>query len=140
MFNLKSYPPIERNADGSLIRMNLRQWWAAIRIIREHCCHLQDGCCLLLDDGEEVACPQLHSRSVCCAFFRYILLKEKEAMTLEEALFGSASVRRCALCGKPFIAHGNRAKYCDECKVVAKKKQQADYARRKRSNSRKIEL
>lgn len=140
MFNLKKHPPIERNADGSLIRMNLRQWWAAIRIIREHCCHLQDACCLLLDDDEEVACPQLYSRSVCCTFFRYILLKEKEAMTLEEDLFGSASVRRCALCGKPYIAYGNRAKYCDECKVVAKKKQQADYARRKRSNSRKIEL
>ena len=30
MFNLKAYPPIERNADGSLIRMTLRQSWAAM--------------------------------------------------------------------------------------------------------------
>ena len=140
-FNLKTHPPIERNTDGSLIRMSLQQWWAAKRIIRERCCNLQDeNDCLLLDDGEEANCPQLHSRSVCCTSFRYILLKEKEAMTLEEDLFGSASVRRCVLCGKPYIAHGNRAKYCDECKVVARKKQQADYAKRKRSNSRKIEL
>lgn len=140
MFNLKTYPPIERNADGSLIRLTLRQWWATIRIIRAHCCHLQENNCLLLDDGEEVACPQLRSRSVCCTFFRYVLLKLTEAAALETEIFHHGNVRSCARCGKPFVPGGNRAKYCDECKVVAKKEQQADYARRRRASSRKIEI
>ena len=65
MFNLKAYPPIERNADGSLIRMKLRQWWAAKRIIREHCCNLRDERnCLLLDDGEKTSV-----RSFCHVLF-----------------------------------------------------------------------
>lgn len=141
MFNLKAYPPIERKADGSLIRMKLRQSWAAKRIIREHCCNLRDERnCLLLDDGEEVACPQLRSRSVCCKFFRNVLLKLTEAAGLEAEIFHDDNVRRCARCGKPYIAHGNRAKYCDECKVISKKEQQAEYARRKRVSRRKIEI
>ena len=140
MFNLKAYPPIERNTDGSLIRMKLRQSWAAKRIIREHCCNLQDNNCLLLDVGEEVACPQLRSRSACCTFFRNVLLKLTEAAGLEAEIFHDDNVRRCARCGKPYIAHGNRAKYCDECKVIAKKEQQAEYARRKRASRRKIEI
>ena len=141
MFNPKAYPLIERNVDGSLIRMKLRQSWAAKRIIREYCCNLRDERnCLLLDDGEEIVCPQLLSRSVCCTYFRHVLLKEETALALEEELFGSAAVRRCARCGKPYIAHGNRAKYCDEYKVIAKKEQQAGYARRKRASRRKIEI
>ena len=120
MFNLKAYPPIERNAD---------------------CCNLQDERnCLLLDDGEEVTCPQLRNRSVCCTFFRNVLLKLAEAAGLEAEIFHEDNVRLCARCGKPYIAHGNRAKYCDECKVITKKEQQAEYARRKRARRRKIEI
>ena len=134
-FNLKTHPPIERNADGSLIRMSLQQWWAAKRIIREHCCNLHDeNDCLLLDDGEEVACPQYKSRSVCCAYFRYVLLKEPSAAAMEAELFRGIASRRCERCGKPYVARGNRTKYCDACKVIAKREQQADYARRKRAN------
>ena len=90
-FHFEQFPPIERNADGSLVRMALRQWWAAKRIIREHCCNLRDERnCLLLDDGEEVACPQLRSRSVCCTFFRNVLLKLAEAAGLEAEIFQTA--------------------------------------------------
>ena len=109
-------------------------------LVRSACANCQDGCCLLLDDGEEVACPQLRSRSVCCTFFRNVLLKFPESAGLEAEIFHDNNVRRCARCGKPFIPGGNRAKYCDECKVIAKKEQQAEYARRRRANSRKIEI
>ncbi len=73
-------------------------------------------------------------------FFRNVLLKLTEAAGLEAEIFHDDNVRRCARCGKPYVAHGNRAKYCDECKVIAKKEQQAEYARRRRANSRKIEI
>ncbi len=67
-------------------------------------------------------------------------LKDKNAAALETELFHNGSVRRCARCGKPFAAGGNRAKYCNGCKIIVKKKQQAEYARRKRAESRKIEI
>lgn len=140
MFNPKEYPPIERNADGSLIRMTQQQHWEAKRLIRRFCCNCKNDNCLLLDQGEEFVCPQLLSRSVCCMYFRHVLLNEPEASALKAAVFGGEKSRRCALCGKTFIAHGNRAKYCDDCKVVAKKKQQAEYAKRVRAKSRKIEF
>ena len=141
MFDPRQYPPMERNADGSLIRMTLRQWWAVKRLIREHCCNLDpDGCCLLLDDGEAVVCPQLWSRSVCCAFLRFVLMKAAAAGSLELYIFQGNSLRQCARCGKPFIPGGNRAKYCAACKVIAQREQKAEYAKKRRANSRKIEI
>ena len=139
MINPKKYPPIERSADGSLITMTPRQHQAAVRLIRSRCCNCDNDNCLLLDDGEEVICPQILSSSVCCTYFRHILLKEPEAQALEAALFRKDDLRRCARCGKPLSAHGNRAKYCDDCKVAAQREQQAKYARERRAKSRKIE-
>ena len=133
-FDFKRFPPIERNKDGSLIRLSLKQWWAVKHLIREHCCYLDpDGNCLLLDDGEPVACPQLYSRSVCCTFLRFVLMKEPEAGALEIAVFHKDNLRHCARCGKPFIPGSNRAKYCAECKAVVQREQKAAYARRIRS-------
>lgn len=139
MFNPRKYPPIERNPDGSLIQMTTRQRWGANRLIRARCCNCDQDNCLLLDRGEEVICPQLLSHSVCCTYFRNVLLKEAEAKALETTLFRKDDLRCCARCGKSFTAHGNRAKYCDDCKIIAKREQQADYAKRRRSKRRKIE-
>lgn len=72
-------PPMERKPDGSLYRMTPKQHREAVRIINDRCCNCYDGNCLLLDDGEEVVCPQMLSCSVCCTFFRNVLLKEPEA-------------------------------------------------------------
>ena len=135
MFDPRKYPPIERNPDGSLIHMTLRQSWAAKRLVKR-CCNYINGRCLLLDDGEEVRCPQYSSRSVCCTYFRYVLLKDPGAAALEAELFHGIASRRCERCGKPYIANGNHAKYCDDCKLIVKRKQQAEYARRKRERAR----
>lgn len=139
MFNPKLYPPMERNPDGSLIRMTPKQHREAVRLIRSRCCNCKDGNCLLLDRGEEVVCPQSISRSVCCTYYRHVLLKEPEAHALETALFRKDDLRHCARCGKPYTANGNRAKYCDDCKVIVQRQQQAEYARKRRAKSRKIE-
>lgn len=139
MFDPQQYPPIERNKDGSLIRLSLRQWWAVKRLIREHCCNLDpDGNCLLLDDGEAVVCPQLWSRSVCCAFLRFVLMRISS--TLELNVFHGDDLRRCSRCGRPFIPGGNRAKYCADCKIIAQREQKAEYAKNRRAKSRKIEI
>ena len=134
MFDPRNYPSMERNPDGSLIRMTLPQSWAAKRLVKI-CCNYIEGTCLLLDDGEEVTCPQYKSRSVCCTYFRYVLMKDPNAEAMEAELFRGIASRRCERCGKPYIANGNRAKYCDDCKLIVKREQQADYARRKRAKA-----
>lgn len=139
MFDPRQYPPIERNADGSLVRLSLRQWWAVKRLIREHCCNLDpDGNCLLLDDDEAVACPQIWSRSICCTFLRFVLMRINSA--LEMNVFHGDDLRPCARCGRPFIPGGNRAKYCAECKVIVLREQKAEYAKNRRAKGRKIEI
>ena len=126
--------PIERKPDGSLYRMTTVQQRDARKIIRRLCSNYCDGNCIRLDKGEEVPCPQMLSASVCCRFFRNVLLKDPEAGTLETEIFTSATRKRCAVCGKAFCAKGNRAKYCAACKVVAQRQQQAEYARRRRAS------
>ena len=126
--------PIERKPDGSLYRMTPAQHREAKKIIRKLCSNYCDGNCIRLDQGEEVPCPQMLSASVCCRFFRNVLLKDPEAGTLEAGIFSSGMKKRCAICGKEFYSAGNRAKYCADCKAGAQRKQQAEYARRKRAS------
>ncbi|MDL2235332.1 cysteine-rich VLP domain-containing protein, partial [Christensenellaceae bacterium OttesenSCG-928-L17] len=87
MFNIKNLPDIERKSDDSLLRMTPRQRAQANALIRRECSYYDDGNCLYLDQGEEVVCPQSISYSVCCKFFRHIVLEGKEGKTLKAALF-----------------------------------------------------
>ena len=128
--------PIERKPDGSLYRMTPAQQRGARKIIRRLCSNCVNGNCINLDQGEEIPCPQMFSASVCCRFFRNVLLKDPEAGTLEAEIFASGTRKRCALCGKTFCAKSNRAKYCTACKVAAQRRQQAEYARRRRASSK----
>jgi hypothetical protein len=125
--------PIERKPDGSLYRMTPAQQRDARKIIRRLCSNCVNDNCIRLDQGEEVTCPQMLSASVCCRFFRNVLLKDPEAGTLEAGFFSSGTKKHCAICGKEFYSAGNRAKYCADCKAGAQRKQQAEYARRRRA-------
>ena len=125
--------PVERKPDGTLYRMTPAQHREAKKIIRRLCSNTCDGNCIRLDKGEEVPCPQMLSASVCCRFFRNVLLKDPEAGTLEAGIFSSGTKKHCTICGKEFYSAGNRAKYCADCKAGAQRKQQAEYARRRRA-------
>ncbi len=139
LFHLELLPPVEQKPNGSLPRMNGRQRQRAVALIRKLCSAFDNGNCLYLDDGEEVPCPQTLSYSVCCKVFRWMLLKDKAGQELETELSGKDAIKRCALCGKAFLPGSNRAKYCDDCKAIAKRRQKAEYAKRRRANSRMIE-
>ena len=138
-FHLELLPPIERQPDGSLPRMNGRQRQRAVTLIRKLCSACDNGNCLYLDDGEKVPCPQMLSYSVCCKVFRRVLLKDKAGGELETEIFGRDAMKQCALCGRAFIPGSNRAKYCDDCKIIALRQQKAEYAKRRRENSRTID-
>ena len=125
--------PVERKPDGSLYRMTPAQQRDARKIIHKLCSNCVNGNCIRLDQGEEVPCPQMLSATVCCRFYRNVLLKDPEAGTLEAGIFSSGTKKHCAICGKEFYSAGNRAKYCADCKTGAQRKQQAEYARRRRA-------
>ena len=140
MFDFKRMAPIERKPDGSLPRMTDRQKQSAVRLIRHRCSACYNGNCLYLDDGEEVICPQTISYSVCCKFFRHVLLRDDSGKTLETELFKKDSVKHCTICGVTFVSTSNRAKYCAGCKAIAQRQQKAEYARKYRAKRRKIEV
>ena len=140
MFNIKGFPPIERRPDSSLYRMDAKQRREALRLIKGLCSYYDNGNCLYLDRGEEVTCPQSISYSVCCKFFRHVLLKDKEGKGLEAEVFQCDALKHCGLCGKAFSSPSYRAKYCEGCKAKVQRRQKAEHARKKRAESRKIEV
>ncbi len=139
MFNINDLPPIERRPDGSPYRMDAKQRREALWLIKSLCSYYDSGNCLYLDRGEEVTCPQSISYSVCCKFFRHVLLKDKEGKGLEAVVFQHDALKHCVRCGKAFSSPSYRAKYCVGCKAEVQRRQKAEHARKKWAESRKIE-
>ena len=122
---MKNLPPVERRADGSLYHMDGKQRRETVRLIKGLCSYYDNGNCLYLDRGEAVTCPQSNSYSVCCKFFRHVLLKDQEGKGLEAGIFQREALKRCAVCGKPFSSTSNSAKYCGDCKAAVQRQQKA---------------
>ena len=66
-----------------LYRMSGRQKQSAVKLIRKLCSYYDNGYCLYLDKGEKIPCPQSISYSVCCKFFRNVILEDKEGEKLK---------------------------------------------------------
>ena len=50
-------------------------------LVRSACANCQDGCCLLLDDGDSHPCVQLLSVSgICCKYFYDSVLPAEETL------------------------------------------------------------
>ena len=95
-----------------MIRLNDAQHRRVKKLTRCHCANNVRGCCLLLDDGEPCVCVQAISYSLLCRYFREAVLPADRELCAD--LAATADTRKkCELCGKPFPARSNRAKYCD---------------------------
>ena len=94
------------------------------------CCNYDNGNSIMLDDGEECVCVQSISYSLLCRWFRIAVLPLDKP--LETALLYRGSMKRCVVCGQPFLHGSNRAKYCKPCaaKVHRKQKNASDRKRR----------
>ena len=101
-------------------------------LIRGICCNYHNGDCLLLDDGEACICAQIISYTVCCKFFRHVLLEDKQGLSLKAELFRDDNIKRCAVCGNAFQSTSNNAKYCGDCAKEVKRKQKAAHASKRR--------
>ena len=116
-----------------LPRLTPKHRQRANALIKRLCANYEGGNCLALDDGEPCVCVQSISYSLLCKYFRNAVLPAEPM--LEANILGTR-FEKCVSCGAPILKKGNRKKYCDRCAVRAYKKQQAEYARRKRAESK----
>ena len=129
----KNLPPLERRPDGTPYRMTPAQRKRANSLIRRACCNYEGGNCIVLDDGDTCACPQMISYTVCCKWFRWAVLPLDKA--LEAEIYCGDRVKRCAVCGAAFVPRSNRAKYCLECAKRVHRQQKNASDRKRRWNT-----
>ena len=118
-----------------IIRMTPEQAAKVKKVVKKQCCNYMDGNCLLLDGLDSCPCPQLITRSLICRWFLSAVLPgEKE---LHQELIGKGERKICRECGTAYYSASNRSKYCADCAAKVKRRQQAEYARRKRASVEK---
>lgn len=94
------------------------------------CCNYDNGNCIMLDDGEACVCVQSISYSLLCRWFRIAVLPLDNS--LETAMLYRGSMKRCVVCGQPFLPGSNRAKYCKPCAAKTHRKQKNVSDRKRR--------
>lgn len=120
-----------------IVHMNYQQYRMARRLVHS-CCNYDCGNCLLLDDGEECVCPQSITYSLVCRWFRVAVLPLDAGLCA--ALLYRADMKKCALCGTPYLPKSNRAKYCPECAVRMKRAKATERKRKQRQNCHALGL
>ena len=119
-------------------RMNERQFRHAKQLIRRLCANYDNSFCLLLEGMEQCPCPQLITQTLICNYFRAAVLPADRA--LNEEILRNSSLRRCIICGKSIFRSSNAAKYCVNCAVRERRKQDAARKRKHRLDVRKSGL
>lgn len=109
--------------------MNYPQYRRMRKLVHE-CCNYDNGNCIALDDGEECVCVQSISYSLLCKWFHCAVLPLDKP--LETALLFRDELKRCAVCGQPFLPGSNRAKYCKPCAAKVHRRQKTDSDRKRR--------
>ena len=105
-------------------------------LIRRECCNYDNGNCILLDDGELCVCPQIITFShIICKWCKSAVLPLDKELYIQ--LAKPPNTKICAVCGKPFIFKGNKAKYCDNCKIYIRRRKQVQYQQKYQRNKGK---
>ena len=119
-----------------LVRTSDKQHRNACALIRNLCSNYDrsTGGCLLLDRGEIVQCPQMITQSLVCRFFRDVLLEDRDGRALKAEIMGDDHLKSCAVCGQPFGAISNRAKYCARCSKKMERERKAKWAQKTRQH------
>ena len=103
-------------------------------LIRHLCANYDGGSCLLLDDGEPCVCPQSITNALVCRYFKAAVLPSDRELCAE-LTDGIHNWKRCALCGRRFIARSNRAMYCGPCGKQEKRRRGRERVRRHRGRT-----
>lgn len=101
------------------------------RLARNNCALYKNGECDLQRCGQcivEIQTDTLPGNV--CAYYMKSVLPAKPALMNDylsyfprESMIQQANVKNCSRCGDFYEAKGNRAKYCDHCKTIAKREQ-----------------
>ena len=119
----------------NILRMTPEQATKVKKVVKKRCCNCIDGNCILLEELNPCPCPQLITRSLICRWFLTAVLPgEKE---LHQELVEKGERKLCRECGSVYYSSSNHSKYCADCAAKMKRRQQAEYARRKRVNVEK---
>lgn len=114
------------------------QQYRAVRRMVYSCCNYDDGNCLALDNGwEPCVCVQSISGSLNCKWFRAAVLPQDASLCT--ALLHRDRMKRCAICGSPFVPRSNRGKYCSACAVAVRRKKEAERQKRRYRDSTHLE-
>ncbi len=116
-----------------ILRMTPEQASKVKKVVKKQCCNHIDGNCILLEGLDPCPCPQLITRSLICRWFLVAVLPGERG--LEQELIKKGERKRCEVCGSTYYSASNRSKYCADCAAKVKRRQQAEYARRKRACS-----
>ena len=102
----KNLPPLERKPDGTPYRMTPAQRKRANSLIRRAYCNCEGGNCIVLDDGDACACPQMISYTICCKWFRWAVLPMDKALEAEIYCGDREAVRRLRCGFRPTLQPG----------------------------------
>lgn len=108
--------------------MTYQQYRAARKLVHQ-CCNYADGDCLVL----ECVCVQSISYSVLCRWFRAAVLPQDTSLCA--ALLYRDQMKPCVICGASFVLKSNRAKYCPDCAITARRRKEAERQRKRYFNS-----
>ena len=108
----------------SIPHMTYQQYRTARTLVHQ-CCNYDDGNCLVL----ECVCVQSISYSLLCRWFRAAVLPQDA--NLCAALLYHDRMKPCVICGGSFVPKSNRAKYCPDCAVIARKRKEAERQRKR---------
>ena len=104
--------------------MTYQQYRTARKLVHQ-CCNYDEGNCLVL----ECVCVQSISYSLLCRWFRAAVLPQDA--NLCAALLYHDRMKSCVICGGSFVPKSNRAKYCPDCAVAARKRKEAERQRKR---------
>ena len=107
-----------------LPQMDYQQYRTARRLVHQ-CCNYDDGNCLVL----ECVCVQSISYSLLCRWFRAAVLPLDTGLCA--ALLYHDQMKPCIICGGSFVPKSNRAKYCPDCAVAARRRKEAERQRKR---------
>lgn len=122
------------------IRINHEQAKQIHTLVRTQCCNYNDGNCSARDNGQARKCLQMISVTTICDWFTEAVLPLNPELQKDVFKIKDVVKSKCKTCGKPFVPNSNSAKFCKNCVLSARRKTQAEYAKKKRINSRQIEV
>lgn len=114
-------------------------------LIKRGCCNYDNGYCDLLDNGSFVKCPQVDKDKIWCKYFRESVLPIDPILEADifcdlpkrEVTEDIKKLKSCDICGRSFKPPAKNTIHCPKCAIETHRKQQAEYARKRRSESTK---